>query len=763
MVENRKLNKLKYILYNLGVGVLSWLLLCAEINDVVSPFFIAFAFALFYIENDILKYVIGLGIARLIYEFSWASVFITINLILVIIIIKLLQRKANGQFKMAAIFVFMILGSIVEFIYTLNGVERFVLGVINKLLELAFLYAYMMLFKGIRNRGTNTRLALDELLGLSLILAPVALATAKIEFLSISLAQLIIPLEILIVAYLFGGVEAIAVAIISGIGVSFKDLNLGIIAVWVFYAVGVTGVRKLGRIAMPITILLIDLIVGFYFGVYETYTIYGLIPLAGAGLIFITIPRKVINKLRLYIYNKYEETCLNEIVVQEERRLKERLKKVSSLFLEMHNIYKNMVIGKLDTAQVEEVILRDLVNQNCKNCHKYKSCYEGKGLSYRAISELVKKGVSKKKVSLIDSPTMLVSICGKTNQIIFQLNTRLEEYGAYEKSLLQEDESKVLMSNQLLGVSEVINEFGTTFTFGIRASKEQESSLIESFLYNDIIVKECAIFSDENGFYKAVVVVKNSKYKKLDFIKVASMFFKLKTRIKDIRYSKVAGWQIVTIEPDTKYIYTVGVAKTSKHEKSGDTYSETMLDESRALFAISDGKGCGMEAGKISEMTMNLIENFYKAGFSSEHIMDNVNKVMSYKSGENFSAVDVAVLDLNSGRVDFVKRGGTPTIIKKATRSQVVEGKDLPIGVLENSKSNIVNYYINSGEIIVLASDGVFDAFGCSDNFAGFINNLPAINMQEFAKNILNEAIRLNKGKIKDDMTVLAVKLLLNR
>ena len=37
------------------------------------------------------------------------------------------------------------------------------------------------------------------------------------------------------------------------------------------------------------------------------------------------------------------------------------------------------------------------------------------------VLELYKKGVSKKKVSLIDSPTMLVSICGKTNQIIFQL------------------------------------------------------------------------------------------------------------------------------------------------------------------------------------------------------------------------------------------------------------------------------------------------------------------------------------------------------
>ena len=87
----------------------------------------------------------------------------------------------------------------------------------------------------------------------------------------------------------------------------------------------------------------------------------------------------------------------------------------------------------------------------------------------------------------------------------------------------------------------------------------------------------------------------------------------------------------------------------------------------------------------------------------------------------------------------------------------------MPVGVLETSKSKIVNYYLNSGDVVVLASDGVFDAFKTSDNFAGFINNIPAINMQEFSKNILNQAIKLNRGQVYDDMTVMAIKVILNR
>ena len=91
-----------------------------------------------------------------------------------------------------------------------------------------------------------------------------------------------------------------------------------------------------------------------------------------------------------------------------------------------------------------------------------------------------------------------------------------------------------------------------------------------------------------------------------------------------------------------------------------------------------------------------------------------------------------------------------------------IEGDSLPIGVIENSKSKMVHYYLNAGEIVVLASDGVFDAFGSSDNFAGYINNLPAENVQELANSVLKKVLKLYHGEVRDDMTVVAVKIILN-
>lgn len=757
------MKKLKHLVLNIVVGVVSWLLLVAGINKEISPFFMAFVFALFYIEEDIYKYVWGACISRVLYAFSLASVVISVNFFLVLLSFKILQKRMRKKYGMGVIFVFLLLGTCAEFIGAFGRVETFVLAIINKILEVSFLYAYMVFFRGVKRRGINTRFALDELLGLSLIIAPMALATSKIYVYGISLCQFVVPLEIMIVAYLYGGVEAIAIAIISGIGVSFKALDLSMIAIWSIYASGVVSVKSLGRLLMAITLVVLDLMISFYFGVTITSSIYGQLPLIIAGGIFCCVPKRTLQRVKFCIYDKYEQTCLNEIISQEEFRIKDRFKKVSGLFLDMHDIYKNMVIGKVDKTQIEDSAMHEIVNHNCRTCNRYKICHEGNGFGARALRDLIKKGVGKGHVSLIDVSTMFASSCGKTNQILFDLNAILENCLKYEQSVSMEDESKILMSNQLLGVSELLEEFSEKFSFGARANRAVENALVDSFLYNDIIVKECAIFNSDNGLCKAIIVVRNTKYKKSEFLRVASEFFSVKTRVCDIKYSKTAGWQVVTIEPDTKFIYGIGVAKTSKLDQSGDVFSAVRLDENRAMFAISDGKGCGDQAGKISQMTIQLIENFYKVGFLSEHIMDNVNKVMSYKSEENFSAVDVAVLDLDSGRLDLVKRGGTPTVIKRLNESQVVEGCELPIGVMEQSKTRVITHYLNVGDVIVLASDGVFDAFKFSDNFAGFINNLQALNMQEFSKNILNEAIRLNRGVILDDMTVLAVKLILNR
>lgn len=757
------MGKLKLILQNFIIGLIGWCLLHSGINDIISPFFLAFLFAVLYISDDIFRFSIGLMLARMVYSFSWNGLAVSLNIVLAVVILWVVKKKVKKRLNVGWFCVVVILASVVDILFCLGEVQLFVLKIINCLLACVFMYGYILFFRAVRKRGVNTPFVLDELLGLGLLIAPIALAGARLQFLGISVSQVIVPLGIVSVALFYGGQESILFAVGCGVGVSFYDLDLSFMAVWVLFSITASSLRRVGRIAMAVAVIILDMLAGFYFGVYGGYTWINVFSLGCGLLLFVCIPRKVIKYIKNFVYNKYEEVCLNEIVVQEEQGVRERLKKMSGLFFNMHNIYKNMVIGNLDGGQIEESLLQEIISKNCVGCPKYKTCHDGKGIAYRSIRELVRKGVSKNKVSLVDAPTVFTHICVKTNQIIFCLNLRLAEYLNYLQEVKKEDDSKILMSNQLLGVSEIISEFSTDFLFGERESLEKEEALIESFLYSDIIVKECAIFKDEQGFRLASVVIKNINYPKGEVLKVANAFFGVKTEISSVKYTKVAGWQIVVIISSARYAYMAGVARVSKQKKSGDTYSELKIDNSRVMFSISDGKGSGAQANRISSMTLGLIEDFYNAGFSSSVIMENVNKVMAYKSGENFCAIDVCVMDLNEGGCDLIKRGGTPTLIKRGNQVQIIEGADLPIGVSETADSHIKRYYLNSGDIVIIASDGVFDAFGDSHNFGGVVNNLPAVNMKEFANSILSEAIKLNRGKILDDMTVLVVKMILNR
>lgn len=756
---------LKIALKNLLVFCFGFMLCFAEIGGGINPFFVAFVFALAVVDGKILNYIFGVGFARVLFYLSLQSVVVTLNLVAAMIVFWLVTRKKRERTRLILSFFMLILARVAEIIFALSsfGPEGFGLKIIDIVCSLAFLYAYWLFLRAIKIRGTSTKFAIDEILGLALILAPIALVSAKVELLGFPLSSFLVPLLIFFVVEIWGGVEALMVAVIAGLGVGFLNLELSRLAIYSLWAIGASTVKRLVRPIAVVVVIVIDFVIGVFFGVYQGYGLSNFLPIVVAGVLFCAIPQKVIQKLKHRCFSYYKDVCMDEVVEQEERALRERLIRVSGVFLDMNNIYRHMVVGKLDRNQIEETITADIIHQNCKQCLKYKSCFEGRGTIPRCIQELVKKGLNKKSCSLVDTPTLLASVCGKTNQIIFQLNGLIQDYIQCDNEIREEDESKIFVGNQLLGVSELIDEIGKNFCFGERAKPEKEQSLVNSFLFNDIIINECAIFYKKGLFSRAIIVIKNAGYKKSEVIKVINQFFKTKTKILDVRYTKVSGWQVITLVRAPKYTYSVGVGTMAKEGVSGDTFTKLKIDDNKLVLGVSDGKGSGQTAKKISEMTINLIENFYKAGFSTSHIMDNVNRVMSYKSGENFSAVDICAIDLDELRVDFVKKGGTPTIIKKAMHTITIEGDALPIGMLETSETKIESHYLDAGDVIVLSSDGVFDAFGSSDSFAGFINNTPAVNMQEFANTIMTQALRLYMGKPKDDMTVLAIKLLVNK
>ena len=69
-------------------------------------------------------------------------------------------------------------------------------------------------------------------------------------------------------------------------------------------------------------------------------------------------------------------------------------------------------------------------------------------------------------------------------------------------------------------------------------------------------------------------------------------------------------------------------------ELCGDMVSIVKRDEYTTLV-LADGMGSGDDAEKISTVALSLIESFYKAGLSSNLILNTVNKILSINNIPN--------------------------------------------------------------------------------------------------------------------------------
>ena len=169
--------------------------------------------------------------------------------------------------------------------------------------------------------------------------------------------------------------------------------------------------------------------------------------------------------------------------------------------------------------------------------------------------------------------------------------------------------------------------------------------------------------------------------------------------------------------------------------------------------------GSGEQAQNISSVALSLIESFYKAGLNSQIILNTVNKLLAVNSEDSFTALDVSVIDLNECYVDFIKYGAPYGFIINKNGIKIVEGNSLPLGIIDDLKPSVARTQLQDGDMILLVTDGVSDAFGCSGEIIDFLRTQLALNPQTLATNVMDKAKELNGGECKDDMTALAVRV----
>lgn len=453
-------------------------------------------------------------------------------------------------------------------------------------------------------------------------------------------------------------------------------------------------------------------------------------------------------KMRLLVTGVLTETA----VARSQRNTAEKLYRISEVFREIERAFTALDEEVSDgTARVK--MFQEVKEKCCSGCERKRRCETTN--VYTGFKKLIDAGCVKGKVNLIDLPSEMTLNCSRPTDVLSSLNGVLIDY----RRLMTETENarsgRKLLAEQARGVSVVLKSCAVDLNRA-RSFSGAAESVKKALAAGGISCPEISI--GEDGDEVSTVVTGKTDVNIM--CKIISKTLGKRFVLKDkIVYGGEKSCLIFGAPPKTDAAFGVAYAIKSGEKVSGDTHSVIRINDHSFLMALSDGMGSGEYARKVSESAISLIEAFYRAEVPRDTVLQTINKLLSFNRDERFTCIDIACVDLNTGRADFVKIGSPAGVIVREGEIKVLESASLPLGILENLRPAVCTEHVKSGDIIVFMSDGITSAFPSAADLYEFLQQLRPLNPQNLADKILAAALDRTNHIPLDDMTVICTRI----
>lgn len=238
-----------------------------------------------------------------------------------------------------------------------------------------------------------------------------------------------------------------------------------------------------------------------------------------------------------------------------------------------------------------------------------------------------------------------------------------------------------------------------------------------------------------------------------------------KTRFSRPEYTIQRGCAAMTLE-GAKSFGTEYCGKQS--EKTGERVcgdSVSIIESRDGYFYcfICDGMGSGPQAALTARVCRVFLEKMLYCGNDKTTTLEMLNMFLKNKGTECFATVDLLEIDLHLGTASFIKSGAAPSyILRDGSLFRIASGT-LPIGILPDISAELTEFDLKTGDIIVMASDGVAGDFETEDGknpswLADFLTENRSGDLPSMAEKIMLAAKKSDRRS--DDMTVELIRLL---
>ncbi len=740
-----------------------YVLFNSSVNMVIFPFAFGAMFALAWANQKVWLVCPAYIFAGVLNCPTWenaVSLIVAVFCLIVPYFIHVLCKKNMKKWEFA---LFATISQVGEVTFQIIGGFSPVLCLVEVFLGVLFMFACIIVFEAFIIRGFTSKLTALEIVSLFSILASLCGGLVVLNAGQFSFLKLFMCFVLLVFSSCSTSLLTLLLASIGGIGTLIATNNPLFIAPFVIWALSALLFRRKNRIFMIFAVIAAELLMGFYFKIYYSFGIIQMLPVLISSVAFFILPNSFCNELAVVFNLSRDRLAMKNVVNRNREILHNRLGNLAEVFNDINLIYRNLMKKNMSFEDVKEILQQELVDKICSYCPERSHCHRTYAESTKKVfDELIKIAFDKGKATLLDIPSHLTSRCKQTTSILSGINALTSQYKKYMTMVQDVDTSKLIMADQLLGVSKILGGLANEVESNVSFDTARESKILDELTYHNIICIDVVVYERDEWTQVVSVVVRNDDAGKKRIVDCVSKICGKKMSVFETFASSRPGYTVVNLQTAPRFDCLFGVSQRTKNgsKVSGDTYSIIKLDANKLLFAICDGMGSGDKAEKASELSISLIENFYRAGFDNDIILSTVNKLLKLHKEEIFSALDICVVDQKNGLCDFIKMATPKSFILNENGCKQIETGALPMGIVDEIKPLVEKECLSAKDVVVLVSDGISDSFASDDALVDCIKSIKTKNPQEFADELLEMALAGNNGYAVDDMTVVAIKIL---
>ena len=777
---------------NIIIYIIAFMISTIGMGQEVSPFSIAIVAASLASGIPAIMVVVAGLIGNIIGVGSIGALNYILIILMLLISICIKPPKENDQYKNEQIqisghvFVSILLVMIAKLILTRFTIGDMLLHITLAVFSVVFYKIFVNSLVVIQDITEKNAFSIEEVIGASLLVSIAFSALGEFSIFGLSIRNILSILIVLILGWkngvLVGSTAGVTIGVTLGIIAQNEPV---VVAVYAISGMIAGLLNRFGKIGV---------IVGFLAGngilLYAT---------KGTATDLVVVKEALIASLGLLAIPKWAGIDIEELVksdkmlpeynkrgLEQSKETIEQLNMVSETIKDIANIYQE----KNDTniyLKNRQAFITELLN-NLDGLEENMLYDDMTQPESNIVNELFDILLDKQEIDRED----LLKTFAKFNNYIVQyndekiskrMNNDIEQivkavnyaYKISKSNFIWEEKVKSNKKNvqaQLDGVSKAISSIAVKMEKEMNKNKDfddEKSKVIKALEIKEILVDGIEINKKENRYFIDVYLKEDSKISEnADFDKIQKVLEKsLNTKLmrNETKIKKLSkqGKRIISYLSADKYILQIGQATKVKDGSpvSGDSLLQIRLNDGKYLIALSDGMGTGPDARKSSQIAIKMLERLLMSGFDKNTSIDLINTTIMNTNEEIFATLDIAIVDLYNGKIEFIKNGACPTYIKNKKKVQIVKSLSLPAGILKDINLTTYDKDIQEQDILVMCSDGILDAnveYKNKELWVKYmLEDIETTNCQKIADLILNEAVDNSYG-----MSIIVCKLSCN-